>query len=104
MHVAIALLCASALPSAAEGQAGMDAIIPAESLVALSDEREPHFAPPLRERSKKEIGRLEKTWRPAVHLRDVDLSPKRKATAAPPKAAPSANAGAEPDNRMFMSA
>jgi hypothetical protein len=93
MHAAIALLCASALPATADGQTG--AILPAEPLVSLSDEREPHFAPPLRERSKKEIWRLEKTWRPTVHLRDVDLSPKRKTTGARPKAAPTASLAAE---------
>jgi hypothetical protein len=41
------------------------------------------------------MGRLEKAWRPAVHLRDADLAPKRKAAAARPKAAPTANVGAE---------
>jgi hypothetical protein len=95
MHAAIALLCASALPSAVPDQAGIGAIIPAESLFPLSDEREPHFAPPLRERSKKEIGRLEKVWRPRVHLCDADLELKRKATAWRPKAVPTATTGAE---------
>jgi hypothetical protein len=87
MHVVMALLCASALPVVPGGQAEVDAIIPAQELAPLSDERGPHFAPPLRERSKKEIGRLEKTWRPSVHLGDADLAPKRKPTAARPKAA-----------------
>ncbi len=95
MYAVLVLLCASALPAAAEGQAMVDAIVPAESLAPLSDEREPHFAPPLRERSKKEMARLEKAWRPSVHLRDTDLAPKRKATAAPPRAAPTPSAQAE---------
>ncbi len=86
MHVVIALLCASALPATLAGQAEVDPVIPAESLVSLSDERAPHFAPPLHERSKKEIGLLEKMWRPNVHLRDAELAPKRKPTAARPRA------------------
>lgn len=73
----------------------MGALFPALPLVSLSDEREPHFAPPLRELSKKEIWRLEKTWRPRVHLRDDDLAPKRKAAAARPKTAPNASLAAE---------
>jgi hypothetical protein len=95
MHALFALICASALPAAAEGQTGPGAIIPAEALVSLSDEREPHLAPPLRGRSKKEIWRLEKTWRPAVHLGDADIMPKRKAVAPRPKAARTANQQAE---------
>jgi Bacterial protein of unknown function (DUF882) len=92
MHAVLALLCASALPAAAEEPA---AIFPAEPLVSLSDERTPHLLPPLRERSKKELWRLEKTWRPNVHLRDADLSPKHKVAAPRPKAARTANLEAE---------
>jgi hypothetical protein len=91
MHPVFALLCASAIPSAADGQT----ILPAEPLVSLSDEREPHFVPSPRERSKKEIWQLEKIWRPSVRLRDVDLLPKRKGAAARPKAAPTANLATE---------
>jgi hypothetical protein len=93
MNPVFALLCASALPATADGQTG--AILPAEMLVAVSDEREPHFAPAQRERSKKEVWRLEKIWRPAMHLRDVDLLPKRKGATARPKAAPTTHLAAE---------
>jgi uncharacterized protein YcbK (DUF882 family) len=68
-------------------------VFPAEPLAGWADEREPHFAPPLRERSKKEIWRLEKAWRPDVHVRDVDLLPKRKKTEA--QTATTANLRAE---------
>jgi hypothetical protein len=93
MHAVFVLLCAFALPAAADERTS--AILPAEPLVSLSDEREPHLAPPLRERSKKEIWRLEKAWRPTVHLRDADLSQRRKVAAARPKAAPTASLAAE---------
>jgi hypothetical protein len=74
----IALLCASALPGAGGETAAMGVLFPAEPLAGLADQREPHFAPPLRERSKKELWRLEKAWRPNVHVRDMDLLPKHK--------------------------
>jgi len=93
MHAVIAFLCASALPAAGEGTDGFGATLPAEPLVALSDEREPHFAPPLRERSKKEIWRLEKAWRPSVHVRDADLPPIRKPAMSSAKAAHTAILG-----------
>ena len=93
MHAVIALLCASALPFAGGEAADMGVMFPAEPLAGLADEREPHFAPALRERSKKEIWRLEKAWRPDVHVRDVDLLPKRKTIR--PKAARTANLEAE---------
>ena len=93
MHAVIALLCASALPTPGGEPAATGVMFPAEPLAAWADEREPHFAPPLRGRSKKEIWRLEKTWRPSVHVRDVDLLPKHKAAAA--RAATTANLQAE---------
>jgi Uncharacterized protein conserved in bacteria len=83
------------MPAAAEGQAFAGAIFPAEPLVSLADEREPHFAPPLRERSKKETWRLEKTWRPRVRVGDADLAPRHKAAMARPKSARTANLEAE---------
>ena len=86
MHAVIVLLCASALPAAGGETATAGVMFPAEPLAASSDAREAHFAPPLRERSKKEIWLLEKAWRPSVHLRDVDLLPMRKAAASRPKA------------------
>jgi len=84
MHAVIVLLCASALPAAGEEPDWTGAILPAEPLVALSDGRERHSAAPLRERSKKETWRLEKIWRPSVHLRDADLGSKHKAAGARP--------------------
>jgi uncharacterized protein YcbK (DUF882 family) len=83
MHAVIALLCASALPTPGGETPATGMMFPAEPLAAWADEREPHFAPPLRERSKKELWRLEKTWRPGVHLRDADLLPKRKPAVRP---------------------
>jgi hypothetical protein len=91
MHAVIALLCASALPIAGGETAGV--VLPAEPLAGLADEREPHHVPPLRERSKKELWRLEKAWRPSVHVREVDLLPKRKP--ARPQPARAANLAAE---------
>ena len=52
----------------------VDAIVPAESLAPLSDEREPHFAPSAARAKQEERWRLEKTWRPSVHVRDADVA------------------------------
>jgi len=82
MHLATVLFWLSALPASGDEPA---AIVPARPLVPLSDERDLHFAPPQHERSKKEIWRLEKIWRPTVHLRDVDLLPKRKPATPRPR-------------------
>jgi hypothetical protein len=61
--------------------------LPAEPLVATTDERALHFAPSLRAQSKKETWFREKAWRPAVHLRDADLVQKPSRPEAPPRAA-----------------
>ena len=73
------------MPAPTEVPGANGAIFPAESLAAVSDEREPHFAPPLRERSKKETWRLEKAWRPNVRVRDADLVSRRREGVARPK-------------------
>ncbi|HEX7507746.1 MAG TPA: DUF882 domain-containing protein [Polyangia bacterium] len=93
MYAVIALLFASATPATAEQPDYR--IFPAQPLAALSDERASHFVPPLRERSKKEIWRLDKAWRPSVHLRDADLSPKRKPAMSRPKTTHTATSEAE---------
>jgi hypothetical protein len=82
MHSVIVLLSAFALPDAASEPACSNPILFAEPMVSLADEREPHFAPPQRERSKKEAWRLEKAWRPDVRVRDADLLPRHKEGAA----------------------
>ena len=93
MHAVIALLFASAMPATAEQPEC--SIFPAQPLATLVDERASHFVPPLRERSKKEIWRLDKSWRPSVHLRDADLSPKRKPAGSRPKTAHTATSEVE---------
>jgi uncharacterized protein YcbK (DUF882 family) len=94
MHAVIALLCATALPPITGGETtATGTLLPAEPLAGWADEREPHLVPPLREHSKKELWRLEKAWRPSVHVRDVDLLPKRKAAAG--RSATTANLQAE---------
>jgi hypothetical protein len=95
MHAVIVLLCASALPIAGGEPAATGVMLPAQPLAGLADEREPHLAPPLRERSKKEMWRLEKIWRPSVHVQDVDLLPRRKTAVGRPKAAGTASLQAE---------
>jgi hypothetical protein len=61
----------------------------------VTDEREPHFAPNPRTRSKKEIWILEKAQRPAVRIGDVARGVRPKATAARPKPGATANQRAE---------
>ena len=100
MHAMIVLLCASALPGADEKPDWAGGIFPAEPLAALSDERERHFAPPLRERSKKEMWRLEKAWRPIVHMSDADLLPKRKVAGPRPARTPNLEVEAHLANAM----
>ena len=78
MHGVIVLLSAFALPGTASEPTGSKPTLFAEPMVSLADEREQHFAPPQRERSKKEAWRLEKAWRPDVRVRDADLLPRRK--------------------------
>jgi hypothetical protein len=74
MASALFLLLTAAMPAEA-GHPG-EAVLPAEALVMIADERAPHFVPSARERSKKETWLLEKSTRPAVHLADVDLAQK----------------------------
>jgi hypothetical protein len=95
MFAVMVLWSALAMPAAAEAPTASCAIFPAEPLAAVSDDRAAHFAPPLRERSKKEIWLLEKAMRPDVRVRDADLAPRRKETMARPKAAHTPNLQAE---------
>ena len=66
------------------------ALLPAEPLVPFTDERESHFAPSSRGRSKKEVWFLEKALRPDVHTSNMALSTHPKARAA--RATPGATA------------
>ena len=91
----IAILAAAAMPASAEGDGLASGIIPAESLVFTHDDREPHLAPPLRERSKKELWLLEKARRPEVRMQDADLAPKRRGKEARTKAGLAPNLEAE---------
>jgi hypothetical protein len=65
------------MPTDPAHQGDTAAVFPAEPFAMTTDERAPHLAPSLRQRSKKETWRLEKTWRPDVHLRDTDLAQTR---------------------------
>ncbi len=67
----------------------------AEPLVSLSDERDFHFAPSLRPRSKKEVWLLEKALRPDVRIRDVDLATRPRVTPVRPKPGTTPNQRAE---------
>jgi hypothetical protein len=71
------------------------ALLPAEPLVPFTDEREPHFAPNPRIRSKKEIWLLEKALRPNVHVSNEALGTRPRASAARPTPGASANQRAE---------
>lgn len=75
MATAILVLLTAAIPTELGRPA--EALLPAEALVTIADERSPHLVPPQRERSKKETWRLEKRARPAVHVVDADLAPKQ---------------------------
>ena len=71
------------------------ALLPAEPLVSLTDEREADFAPNPRIRSKKEIWLLEKAMRPDVRLGDLALGTRPKAAASRPKPGATASQRAE---------
>jgi hypothetical protein len=94
MLAVLALLVALPLPGDAEDQPVLAAIIPAEPLAVIGDEREPHFVPITRERSKKEQWLLEKARRPQVHTEAADLAPPRRGK-APARKAPSPDREAE---------
>lgn len=84
MASVLLLLLTAAMPATAEHPGATSALLPAEPLVATFDERAPHLAPVVRERSKKESWLLEKTWRPEVHVGDAELVSKKPARPAPP--------------------
>jgi hypothetical protein len=83
------------MPAEAAHPCDAVAPLPAEPLVATADERALHLVPGLRERSKKENWFREKSWRPAVHLRDADLEQKHPRVATPPRISGTPNAQAE---------
>ena len=95
MHAVIALLAAVADTACPAPVGCLTNAIPAESLVAVHDEREPHLLPAMRERSKKERWLLEKARRPDVHVADEDLVPRRRGKEARRRRAASASADAE---------
>jgi hypothetical protein len=74
MLAVLALLAAAPLPGSG-GDPPAQAIVPAEPLAGQLDERDGHFAPPSRERSKKELWLLEKALRPDARTADADLRP-----------------------------
>ncbi len=78
MLAVMVLLVAAPFPSGDEGNGGLGAILPAEPLVGACDEREPHFAPASRERSKKELWLIEKARRPSVRTEEADLVPRHR--------------------------
>ena len=78
MLAVLALLLAAPWPANAEVDPGFAAIAPAEPLVPLGDEREPHLVPAARERSKKELWLLEKARRPEVRTGDAELAPRHR--------------------------
>jgi hypothetical protein len=86
---------ASAMPTEIEHRSPVEAALPAEPLVSTTDERTPHLPPSPRERSKKEIWLLEKTWRPDVHLREADLAQTRLRAKPAPKISGPPNVQAE---------
>ena len=98
MHSVIVLLSSLAMPATANEKPCTDTVLSAEPLVSLGDERALHLVPPQRERSKKETWRLEKAWRPDVRVRDTDLAPRRKDSAA--RTAPAATPALAAEARM----
>jgi hypothetical protein len=95
MVAVLALLVAAPWPASAEGDPVSAAIVPAEPLFAAGDERDPHFVPPARARSKKELWLLDKARRPEVHSEAADLAPRRRGKeAAKPGLAPNLEAEA----------
>jgi Bacterial protein of unknown function (DUF882) len=95
MHALLLALCTFSASSDVASPTAGPALLPAEPLVPFTDEREPHFAPNPRPRSKKEIWFLEKALRPDVHISGVALGPRPKATASRPKPGATANQRAE---------
>ncbi len=76
--LAILAFLAAAPPLPADGGTpSADAIVPAEPLAGLREERDEHFAPSSRERSKKELWLLEKALRPHARTTEQDLLPSR---------------------------
>src|ERR1035437_6387669 len=96
MHTFLLLaLCTFSASSDVSTTTAGSALVPAEPLVPFTDEREPHFAPNPRIRSKKEIWLLEKALRPDVRLGDVAFGTRPKATAPRPKPGATASQRAE---------
>jgi hypothetical protein len=88
------LLTTAAMPD--EAGRGGEAVLPAEALVMIVDERAPHFLPSTRERSKKQTWFLEKSRRPEVHVCDADLiTPKPTRPKPPARVAGTPNVQAE---------
>jgi hypothetical protein len=85
MLAVLALLIAAPWPTHAEGGPLSAAIVPVEPLAAAGDEREPHFVPTTRERSKKELWLIEKARRPQVRTEPADLAPRHRDKEAPKK-------------------
>jgi hypothetical protein len=81
----IALLLAAPALAEAGAREAPATLLPSEPLVAVADEREAHFVPALRERSKKETWLVEKAWRPDVHVRDADLARTHRHDGQPPR-------------------
>jgi hypothetical protein len=95
MVAVLALLLAAPTAVATPEHGATSVLFPPEPPVSLSDEREPHFAPDPRERSKKELWLREKARRPDARTGNEDLAPKRRAKETRPKAASSPDRVAE---------
>jgi hypothetical protein len=94
MHALLLALCTFSASTELPGPTAGAALFPAESLVPVTDEREAHFAPSTRPRSKKEIWLLEKALRPDVHVGDPARA-RAKATPWRPKPGATPNQRAE---------
>lgn len=95
MHALLLALCTFSASTEFPSPTAGPALLPADPLVPVTDEREPHFAPNPRIRGKKEIWVLEKALRPDVRIGDVARGTRPKATAARPKPGATANQRAE---------
>jgi hypothetical protein len=78
MLAMMVLLVAAPFPAMAADDAALGAILPADPLASTRDERQPHFAPASRERSKKELWLIEKAWRAPVRTEEADLAPRHR--------------------------
>jgi hypothetical protein len=90
LFLTVAPLAVNAEPAAAPV-----GLVPAEPLAGMPDERDDHFVPGSRERSKKELWLLEKARRPDVHTADAGLPPFRPRGKTSAKQAPTGEREAE---------